>query len=306
LRPDEREQVLNVLTLVNEDYEGESNVQINNIAFASPASQPLQLPYIPRPTSPVFALSDISPSSSYPSSPMTTHPPSSSGSPYLEPLTSHFLNSLALNDEFPPIPGLFNSDDCWLSDDADDIWYPVEEGDDSDWSVAPQSPVRIANDTHPNGGVKSSISTSCYPSLFPRNALKRPKDPDMVQPTVPQQEDPVTTPHVDKKEPHHEAKASHNRTSRPDAQKKRRSGSDADDESPRKRPRPQLAHRTNPLPEFVRYRSRPKAPKRKTQKIKEASCNKTNPGSSDQKVPKLEDTEPPPYNAVLQHLAYCY
>ncbi|KAH8999737.1 hypothetical protein EDB92DRAFT_1940495 [Lactarius akahatsu] len=236
LRPEEREHILNTIALANMDYMGSPRAQINNIEITS------RLPYEPRPN--LLSLSDISPSSSYPPSPMSTHTPPCSGSssPWLEPLTSHFLNSLLLGDEFPPLLGIFNP---YVStpalptpaDEEDkDVWYPAEEGIDSDWSQPTTSrpPVSVTDDTQSNGGVKLPISTSCHQLLFPRGALEQPRDPDMVQPTTPQPEEPVSMLQVEEEEPHCEAIVPRNHPLYAHIQKKRKSGNDADNEETHK------------------------------------------------------------------------
>ncbi|KAH8999733.1 hypothetical protein EDB92DRAFT_1812857 [Lactarius akahatsu] len=128
----------------------------------------------------------------------------------------------------PPVPAPINVDD--------NIWFDADEGPDDVWTP-PQPPhvqtVRVEDDTRLFEGVKPSISSfssvpgSHYQPLFPRGALEQPRDPDMVQPTTPQ---PRKLPEVEDKEPRKKAIVPQNHPLHLYNQKKRSSGSDADDE----------------------------------------------------------------------------
>ncbi|KAH8999729.1 hypothetical protein EDB92DRAFT_1812853 [Lactarius akahatsu] len=191
-------------------------------------------------------------------------------------------------------------------DEDEDIWFPAEEGSDDAWSRSsppPASPVRVEDDTCSNGGVNSSsisISTSRHYALFPRGAFERPKDPDMLQPVSdPDTSQPVSSP---PEEPIRKVIMPRRHPLYAHALRKRESENDADDERPHKRLRPQLARRTHPLPKLVKYRLHPKAPKSKTPKIDEETRTKTDPG-----VPARRPLtpDPPGYDAILEHLAFC-
>ncbi|KAH8989961.1 hypothetical protein EDB92DRAFT_1816946 [Lactarius akahatsu] len=167
---------------------------------------------------------------------------------------------------------------------------------------------RVTDDTHPIEGVKplfSSFSAPRYPPLFLRNTLERPRDPDMVQPEAPRNKVATTTPQIEEDEPCREVLVPHNHPLYTHAQKKCEREHDADDESPHKRLKPQLTYRSNPLPKFFRYRPRLK-PLEKTPKHKATPRTPMDPDSSDWKLIRTEATKPPPYDAILQHLAYRY
>ncbi|KAH8978665.1 hypothetical protein EDB92DRAFT_1821428 [Lactarius akahatsu] len=259
---------------------------------------------------------------------------SSTGSPSLPLLTSAFLDTLSLDDEFPRVSGLFRpfSVSPVLPDDEhtddDDIWYDAEEGDDTLWPTTARSPpsvplIDVGDDTHLRRGVKTSTAsvsppsaaaaslptssilspTPRYPPLFPHHAFERPKDPDRVEPAthsshkreaIVPPEHPLYT-HIHKK------KGSPSSDNERPAKQPRPSGTDADDERKHKRLRPQLARRTHPLPRFVKYRLRPKTLRRKAE---ETQSNKTGPGPSDRTLPKLEEDELP-FDFIRQHIAFC-
>ncbi|KAH8999741.1 hypothetical protein EDB92DRAFT_1940537 [Lactarius akahatsu] len=283
LRPEEREHIINTMALANLDYNDDSpRAQINNLDIASPtphypqdfsfaSSSPLSLSRQSTAEAPWVA-----PFSAAFASSLSLDDTSPAASPTLTPLTSHFLNTLALDDEFPPLPNMFSS---YISRPAspiitnDDIWYPAEEGADDVWAslLSPPAPrVRVEDDTRLSEGVKSSISavpatsTPRYAPLFPRGALERPKDPDLVMPT---------TTHAEEEEPKRMAIMPHNHPLYTHIRRKRGSGSDADDKRPHKKPRPQLARRTKPLPKYVDYRLRPEASKREIIKVGENSSD---------------------------------
>ncbi|KAH8989833.1 hypothetical protein EDB92DRAFT_1816995 [Lactarius akahatsu] len=183
-------------------------------------------------------------------------------------------------------------------DEDEEVWFDAKDGPDSAWTP-PLPPLaqttRVADDTHPFEGVKTSVSSfsgSRHRPLFPRGALERPKDPDTIQPQGKTNEE----------EPRHKAMVPQNHPLYRYAQKKRSSGSDADDECPKKQPRPQLAHRSKPLPRYFDYKWRPKAPKHKSLKDEKTSI-KVDPG-----VPAWRPLtpDPPTYDAIREHLAFCY
>ncbi|KAH8999739.1 hypothetical protein EDB92DRAFT_1812861 [Lactarius akahatsu] len=248
---------------------------------------------------------------------------SGTGSPPLQPLTSAFLDTLSLDDEFPRISGLFRPFSVSppladTSDDDDDVWYDADTGHDDLWTPLTDAPLIVADDTLSRRGVETSnVSVSPLPDpsrhpalaptpryhpLFPRHALERPKDPDQVEPTVQSSHERRAI--VPSKHPlythiHGQKRRSEgvNDDERP-GKRSRPSGNDADDEQ--ERPRPQLAKRTHPLPGLAKYRIRPKTPSRKS--ISNATCATAKPEKPDRR-PLTPD--PPQYDWIRHHIAFC-
>ncbi|KAH8989831.1 hypothetical protein EDB92DRAFT_1947048 [Lactarius akahatsu] len=200
LDPAAHSQIINSLMMIGDDELDMEALQINNLAIKSPG--PFATLHSMSPTSSILS-SKHTPLSSPPMSPCHSYR-SGTGSPSFDPLTSTFLDTLSLNDEFPHVSGLFRpflvSPVQFNDNNADnsDIWYDAEEGTDDLWPP-PVPPVDVEDDTRFRRGVQTSFTSVShsldsphhstiqspiprYPSLFPRHAFERPLDPDMVQP----------------------------------------------------------------------------------------------------------------------------
>ncbi|KAH8999759.1 hypothetical protein EDB92DRAFT_1812878 [Lactarius akahatsu] len=125
---------------------------------------------------------------------------------------SHFLNTLSLDDKFPPLPGMFDSyisrpvSPILVDDEDGDIWYPAEEGSDETWTQSPPppaSPVRVEDDTHSSGGTPTCYSPpypnlknpdtrqSCHATTPYMHMPRRSGRPEMTQTTSVHANDPV-------------------------------------------------------------------------------------------------------------------
>ncbi|KAH8999740.1 hypothetical protein EDB92DRAFT_1940535 [Lactarius akahatsu] len=302
LDPSARSQVINSLMMIGDDEFNVDGLQINNLTIASPS------PFATlRSVSPTSSSSSSTPRSSPPMSPCHSYH-SGSGSPALQPLTSAFLDSLSLDDEFPRVSGLFRPFSMSpalpsASDDDDDVWYDAEAGCDDLWAPCANpsfaAPHRVEDDTHSKRGVKtSSVSVSPtyhhtllspkprYPTIFPHHAFERPLDPDLVQPAK------SATPPPCREQRRKTTRKPDEYSSITRTQKKRKLQEESEDEGPRKRQQKQLAKRTHPLParpQNTRTRKRP-----------------TNTAKPEEPNQRPLTPEPPQYDWLLQHLAYCY
>ncbi|KAH8985192.1 hypothetical protein EDB92DRAFT_1818799 [Lactarius akahatsu] len=204
------------------------------------------------------------------------------------------LTSFALRDEcplHPSCPPLFDL----LGDLDDPLLAPHPP-------LSPDTPsVHVADNIRLNGGVKTStVSVATlrphYPSTFLHHALERPRDPDEVEPTTPHHHTSTPCPNSPTPQiaivPAKNPLLTH-------AHKKHEREYDADDEEPRKHLAKQLTARTTPLPRFKKYRRRPTNQKLENQ----VPSPYLKPG---EKPKTMDSTEPPVFDAVLQHVLYRY
>ncbi|KAH8995674.1 hypothetical protein EDB92DRAFT_1814555 [Lactarius akahatsu] len=216
--------------------------------------------------------------------------------PISHPLSPFVLSALTLPNERPivtstPLINLLNSED----DNAFLTAHPL---------LSPSSRSHVEDDTTLNRGIKTSdtsVSTSStgtsrthtphYPPLFLSHAFEKLRDPDEVEPTTPQSDNPA--PHI--------AVIPSNHPLYPYTLAKREQEYEADDESPCKRPLKQLAIRTTPLPKFKRYQ--PMVQKYIPKRNRQMPSHYLKPGEK----PKTTDSaELSAFNAVLQHVFYRY